>query len=32
VDVLADACRAVLGDAEVVQAAPVVGWWTVERA
>lgn len=30
--VLAHACRAALGDAEVVQAAPSVGWWTVERA
>jgi putative NIF3 family GTP cyclohydrolase 1 type 2 len=32
VDVLANACRTVLGDAEVIQAAPSVGWWTVERA
>ncbi len=32
VDVLAHACRTALGDAEVVQAAPSVGWWTVERA
>jgi len=32
VDVLARVCRSVLGDAEVVQAAPSVGWWTVERA
>lgn len=32
VDALAAACRAVLGDAEVVQAPPGAGWWTVERA
>ena len=30
--VLAHACRAVLGEAEIVEAAPGVGWWTVERA
>jgi len=32
VDVLARASRAVLGEGEVVQATPSVGWWTVERA
>ena len=32
VNVLAQACRAVLGHAEVIEAAPSIGWWTVERA
>lgn len=32
VDVLGRACRAIAGDEAVIQASPLMGWWTAERA